>query len=349
MDTYWFGGYSSRHGNVFNQVSGNTYSGDSGMAYSWKDKILEPGQTRNFSVLIGIGDAMSGDNVPIGVNFDSQGGSEVDTVIVGMAGDTISAPTPPTRCGYTFGDWYTEPECTNQFDYSAPITATITLYAKWTQNTTPPSSSSTPPTYPVNDANQSTQGSTQGTQDGGQIKFNKTRARAGDTVTITVTPGKGYEKAKPNVLDKDGKPVEITDNGDGTFSFKMPVGGVTVDTEFTRIDYFDDVNERDWFNEASWYCAAHGLMQGTGNRQFDGHMDTNRAMLVTVLYRLANSTDSLDSIFTDVKSGKWYSDAISWAANNGIVEGTGNDIISPKAGATRAQFAAMMQRYMTTL
>ncbi len=338
VDTYWFGYWSSRRGNVFNQVETDSFSGDSGMAYSWKDKTLAPGQTRTFSVLIGIGDAESGDNVPIGVNFDSQGGSEVATIIIDMAGDTISAPIPPTRNGYTFGGWYTEPECTNQFNFAAPITATITLYAQWTQNAPPSGDSYPPPQYPVTDMNQ-------GTQVGGQTRFSKKNAETGDTVIITVTPDKGYETGAPAVLDKGGNPVAVTDNGDGTFSFKMPSGGVTVNTKFSKIDYFDDVNEDDWFDEASWFCAAHGLMQGTGYRQFDGHMGTNRAMLVTVLYRLANSTDSLENIFSDVEEGKWYSEAVAWAAHNGIVQGYGNGRFGPDDALTREQLVAILYRY----
>jgi len=196
----------------------------------------------------------------------------------------------------------------------------------------------TPPKYPVTDTNQ-------GTQAGGQTIFSKEHAEAGDTVIITVTPDKGYESGNPVVLDSNKNPLAVTDNGDGTFSFKMPAGGVTVETEFTKIDYFDDVNEDDWFDEASWFCAAHGLMQGTGNRQFAGHMGTNRAMLVTVLYRLANSTDSLDSIFDDVESGKWYSDAIGWAAHNKIVEGYGNGKFGPDDALTREQMASVLYRY----
>lgn len=199
-------------------------------------------------------------------------------------------------------------------------------------------SSYTPPKYPVTDSNQ-------GTQVGGQIKFSKERTEAGDTVIITVTPDKGYEISKPVVLDSNKDKLAVTDNGDGTFSFKMPSGGVTVKTEFTKIDYFDDVNEDDWFDEASWYCAAHGLMQGTGNRQFNGHMGTNRAMLVTVLYRLANSTDSLNSIFDDVESGKWYSDAIGWAARNKVVEGYGNGKFGPDDDLTREQMVSVLYRY----
>ena len=198
--------------------------------------------------------------------------------------------------------------------------------------------SSASPKYPVTDANKDTQA-------GGQTKLSKERAEAGDTVIITITPDKGYENSKPVVLDNNKKSLAITDNGDGTFSFKMPAGRVSVETKFTKIDYFDDVNEDDWFDEASWYCAAHGLMQGTGNRQFDGHMGTNRAMLVTVLYRLANSTDDLESIFDDVESGKWYSDAIGWAAHNKIVEGYGNGMFGPDDDLTREQMVSVLYRY----
>lgn len=220
----------------------------------------------------------------------------------------------------------------------ATTTKTYTININRATSSTSGGSSYTPPKYPVTDSNQ-------GTQAGGQTILSKEHAEAGDTVIITVTPDKGYESGNPVVLDSNKNPLAVTDNGDGTFSFKMPAGGVTVETDFTRIDYFDDVNEDDWFDEASWFCAAHGLMQGTGNRQFDGHMGTNRAMLVTVLYRLANSTDSLDSIFDDVESGKWYSDAIGWAARNKIVEGYGNGKFGPNDALTREQMVSVLYRY----
>jgi len=122
-------------------------------------------------------------------------------------------------------------------------------------------------------------------------------------------------------------------------------GGVTVDTEFTKIDYFDDVNEEDWFDEASWYCAANGLMQGTENRQFDGNLETNRAMLVTALYRLANCPDSTEFIFTDVDDDNWYSEAIAWAAHNGLVEGYGNGLFGPHDPLTREQMVLILYRF----
>ena len=340
VDTFWFGSLSDLNNNYFTQQTVSSVSGvDSAMSYSWNNKTIISGQTRNFSVLIGIGGAGSENPTELGVMFDSRGGSDVSPVTGLTSGDTIPAPTPPTRGGYTFGGWYTEPECTNQFNFATPITATITLYAKWTQNAPPSGGGSyTPPQYPVTDTNQ-------GTQAGGQVKFSSGRAMAGDTVTITVIPGKGYENDAPTILDENGNPVAVMDHGDGTFRFKMPAGGVSVDTKFTKIDYFDDVNEDDWFDEASWFCAAHGLMQGTGHRQFDGNIGTNRAMLVTVLYRLGNSSDSLENIFSDVEEGKWYSEAIAWAAHNKIVEGYGNGNFGPNDTLTREQMVAVLYRY----
>lgn len=340
VDAFWFGGLGDLYYNNFSQQTALSISDvDSGMSYSWHNKTIAPGQTRTFSVLIGIGGAGSEIPTELGVLFDSLGGSEVAPVAGLSSGDTISPPTPPTRSGYTFGGWYTDAECTNPFNFTTQITATITLYAKWIEKTAPSGGGSyTSPKYPVTDANQ-------GIGDGGKTTISQERAGAGDTVIITVAPDKGYESEKPVVLDSDKKPVDVRDNGDGTFSFNMPAGEVSIDVDFSRIDYFDDVDKNDWFDEASWYCAAHGLMQGTDYRQFDGHTDTNRAMLVTVLYRLANSTDNLESIFDDVESGEWYSDAIGWAAHNNIVEGYGNGLFGPNDALTREQMVSVLYRY----
>lgn len=340
VDTFWFGTLGELYFNFFNQQTTGTISGvDSAMAYSWKNKVIAPGQTRNFSVLIGIGGAGSEVPVELGILFDSQGGSEV-TPIEGLAsGDTAVAPTPPVRSGYSFSGWYTEPECTNLFSFATPITATITLYAKWTENAPVSSGSSAPPKYSVktNDSQAET---------GGALNFSSMNEKAGSVIKITGKPDAGFESGVPTVLDKDGKPVELIENGDGTFSFKMPQGGVTVSAEFKKIDYFDDVNEKDWFDEASWYCAANGLMEGTGERKFDADKGTNRAMLVMVLYRLSKSDNKFDIPFADVDKTKWYSDAIAWAAHNKIVEGYGNDKFGPNDMLTREQIVSILYRYL---
>ncbi len=179
----------------------------------------------------------------------------------------------------------------------------------------------------------------------GKIKFSSQQAKAGDTVFITIEPDPGYENNIPTVLDQNGNPLEVTKNSDGTYSFQMPAGGVSIDTEYTKIDYFDDVDQNDWYDEAAWFCAAHGLMEGTGERRFDGDVGTTRAMLVTVLYRLSQSDDVPENIFADVEDGKWYTEAITWAAKNNIVSGYGNGNFGPEDVLTREQMIVILYKY----
>lgn len=195
-----------------------------------------------------------------------------------------------------------------------------------------------PPVYSVTNKNEST-------LIGGKISFSSERAKANDTVTITVTPDKGYENNTPVILDKNGNPVRIIDNNDGTFSFKMPDGEVNVDTRFSKIDYYDDVDEDDWYDEAAWFCTAYGLMEGVGYRRFEGNPETSRAMLVTVLYRLSESDNTSEDIFIDIESEKWYTNAIAWAAKNSIVEGYGNGEFGPDDMLTREQMVTILCRY----
>jgi uncharacterized repeat protein (TIGR02543 family) len=182
-------------------------------------------------------------------------------------------------------------------------------------------------------------------QGNGQITLSSQQAKAGETVYITIEPDPGYENHVPTVLDQNGNPLTVTQNSDGTYSFQMPAGGVNIDTEYTKIDYFDDVDENAWYDEAAWFCAAHGLMAGTGERRFDGNLDTTRAMLVAVLYRLSQSEETAENIFPDVEEDKWYTEAITWAAKNNIVSGYGNGNFGPEDILTREQMIAILHQY----
>ncbi|NLL18759.1 MAG: leucine-rich repeat protein, partial [Clostridia bacterium] len=179
----------------------------------------------------------------------------------------------------------------------------------------------------------------------GKIKINTQQAKAGETVYITIEPEPGYENRIPTVLDQNGNPLTVIQNSDGTYSFQMPAGGVSIDTEYTKIDYFDDVDENAWYDEAAWFCAAHGLMEGTGERQFDGDLDTTRAMLVAVLYRLSQSDETAENIFADVEEDKWYTAAITWAVKNNIVSGYGDGKFGPEDIMTREQMVAILYQY----
>ncbi|MGI6028807.1 MAG: S-layer homology domain-containing protein [Candidatus Heteroscillospira sp.] len=118
--------------------------------------------------------------------------------------------------------------------------------------------------------------------------------------------------------------------------------------EFARLTGslpFDDVEEY-WALEAIRYAYINDLMNGTGADEFSPDATLNRAMLATILYRLEGEPEvKAKNIYTDVASGTWYTDAVIWASENGIVDGYGNGKFGPTDNITREQMAAMLYRY----
>ena len=107
-----------------------------------------------------------------------------------------------------------------------------------------------------------------------------------------------------------------------------------------------DVPETAWYHDAVDYMMAKGLMGGVSATTFDPEGTLTRAQLVTVLYRIEGELE-VDGKhqFKDVPSGKWYSDAICWAAQNGIVNGVSETEFAPEEPVTREQIAAILYRY----
>lgn len=109
---------------------------------------------------------------------------------------------------------------------------------------------------------------------------------------------------------------------------------------------FDDVDSGAWYFDSVMYVVEKGLFKGTEGNNFSPTMNMNRAMLVTVLYRLAGQPAvSGGAAFNDVSSSAWYSDAVTWAAQTGIVTGTGGNQFSPDLPVSREQIAVMLRRY----
>ena len=109
---------------------------------------------------------------------------------------------------------------------------------------------------------------------------------------------------------------------------------------------FTDVVTGAWYYDSVMYVVEHKLFTGTGANTFSPTANMNRAMLVTVLYRLAGSPAVSGSMpFTDAAEGQWYSNAVIWASQTGIVTGTGADTFSPDQSVTREQIAVMLRRY----
>ena len=116
--------------------------------------------------------------------------------------------------------------------------------------------------------------------------------------------------------------------------------------EVEKGDIFRDVKQGAWYCEAVTYVAEHGLMAGAGGGMFEPNTPLSRAMIVQILYNLEGKPAvTSKNAFTDVKAGKWYTDAVLWAAEQKIVSGYGNGKFGPNDSVTRQQVVTILHRY----
>lgn len=183
--------------------------------------------------------------------------------------------------------------------------------------------------------------------DNGSVSVWPGTAAAGTVVTVNVKPDEGYVLDELVVTDSIGRELDVQYKGSGKYTFKMPASWVKIEASFrTRRMPFADVAENAWYTEAIRYVYEHDLMDGIGSTTFAPDATTSRAMIATILWRMAGSPAVNGSIgFSDVADGQWYSEAIRWAASEGIVDGYGNGSFGPNDPITREQFAAMLWRY----
>ena len=183
--------------------------------------------------------------------------------------------------------------------------------------------------------------------EGGSISpSGKTSVDKGDDLTFAITPDEGY------VVDDvlvDGVSVgsvtsytlrDVAKSHTISASF-VPDGG-----ESAWENPFDDVDEAAWYFDAVRYVFENGLLQGTSDTLFSPDLTTTRAMIVTVLWRMAEEpVINYAMTFDDVPEGLWYSEAVRWAAGEGIVTGYDDTRFGPNDAVTREQLAAMLYRY----
>ncbi len=192
--------------------------------------------------------------------------------------------------------------------------------------------------------------------DNGEVTFDKTRSTAGSRVTITVTPDEGYQIDRLLILDKDGREVTYTNNGNGTYSFTMPSGDITVKAQFIEIPTvlpenppafpFIDVGENDWHYQAVDYVYRNQLFAGTSEEHFEPKTPMSRAMLVTVLWRLEGQANiDINQVFSDVPAGEYYARAVDWANRQEIVKGYGDSRFGPLDNITREQMAVILYKF----
>ena len=185
----------------------------------------------------------------------------------------------------------------------------------------------------------------------GGVNASPSNAEKGATITLTLSPDKGYKLDKLTVTDGSGKTVSTVKKSDTVYTFTMPASAVTVGVSYVKATEtpsetkFNDVSANDWFASAVDYVTGKGMMNGTADNTFSPKANTTRGMVVTVLYRLENQPSTSAASFTDVASGAYYANAVAWANANGIVSGYGSGKFGPNDKVTREQLAAILYRY----
>ena len=257
-----------------------------------------------------------------------------DVYAMQVVNGKASAPDTPVKSGYRFVGWYNG---NAKWDFDTPVTENLTLTAKWEKiHTSAPSA----PRYDV------------AVSDGahGSVTVSPKSASKGSTVTVTVTPDKGYALETLTVTDKNSSALDLTDRGNGKYTFTMPSSPVTVAATFmddnTMLNFFVDVPAGAYYYDAVLWAAEGGIVTGTDAVHFSPDASCTRAQLVAFLWRASGSpVVNYAMNFNDVDGGAYYAEAVRWAASEKIVEGTTAETFAPDAAVTRAQMVTMLYRF----
>ena len=253
------------------------------------------------------------------ITFDTDGGSAVAPITQDY-GTAITAPADPTKSGYTFAGWTPEIPATMPAE-------NLTVTAHWRYNGGGGSSYSY---YTIK--------ATAGT--GGSISpSGNVSVREGRDQTFTITPDKGYAVANVKI---DGRSIGAVKS----YTFENVKRAHTIEVSFTRANEFIDVPADSYYYDAVLWAVENGITTGASASRFDPNGICTRAQAVTFLWRIAGSpAPRLRTMpFTDVPAGSYYYDAVLWAVENGITEGTSDTTFSPNMTCTRAQIVAFLWR-----
>ena len=183
----------------------------------------------------------------------------------------------------------------------------------------------------------------------GSVTVSPKNASKGSTVTITVKPDSGYTLETLTAIDSKGKEIQLTDKGEGKYTFTMPAGKVEVKATFmednSMLNFFYDVPNGAYFYEAVKWAVKNGITTGVGNDLFAPEQPCTRAQIVTFLWRAAGSPEpKTASSFTDVSASAYYAKAVAWAVENGITNGMTETTFAPDATCTRGQSVTFLYR-----
>lgn len=222
-------------------------------------------------------------------------------------------------------------------NYSGEKTGTITVTAQER-----PASSVTP-------VSSSYHVSTPDSAENGSVSASRKNASKGTVVTVTVQPEAGYVLETLTVTDKNGNVLELTDKGNGQFTFIMPGSKVEIAATFMEdnsvLNFFYDVPNEAYYFEAVKWAVTQEITDGVGGNLFAPDQPCTRAQIVTFLWRAAGCPEpKRTGSFADVPAGAFYAKAVAWAVDAGITTGTGEGGFSPDEPCTRAQAVTFLCR-----
>lgn len=295
------------------------------------------------------------DEAQYAITLKYNDGTTPDSVYTVSENTAITLPTP-SRSHYSFEGWY---DGNNLVESPYTVTESVELTAKWHRTSSGGGSSHRYDGYiTVIDSKN------------GDVSVSDTWADEDDKITLTITPDKGYEVDKIEIVDDEGDKIDAkkVEDKDNKYTFRMANCDVTVTvtfkeegkttedtdkeedkddetTENTDLN-FTDVSSSDWFFKGVEYVVDKGIMSGVSENQFDPSGKLTRAMLVQMLYNMeSRPACDAENAFIDVPVGQWYTDAVIWANDAKIVSGMGEGLFAPNMEITREQMVAMLYNY----
>ena len=258
-----------------------------------------------------------------------------------VAGTEITLTATPNR-GYHFKEWQViSGDVTITNDKFLMPNGDVEIKAIFEKNTSTGGGTGTGATaYPI----------TVKSAKNGDVTASHRSAAKGVTVTLTVDPDKSYVLDSLTVLDVKDKEIKLTEKN-GKYTFTMPDSKVTVAASFKEEfpdlpNPFSDLAPSDFCYDAVMWAVGRDITGGIGNYTFGPNLPCTRAQAVTFLWRAAGSPEPETRVmpFTDVPMGSYYYNAVLWAIENGITEGTSDTTFSPDATCSRAQIVTFLWR-----
>ena len=279
------------------------------------------------------------EHVEYTISFDVNGGTGSVAAQVTVGGKLATLPEASRSGSYSFKGWYTQASGGEKITPETVFTAETTVYAQWTYTGTSSGGGISVSSYSiiVEDAKN------------GDVTANRSTAAKNATVTLTVTPDKGYTLKSISVVDKNGAEVKLADK-DGKYTFTMPASKVTVKATFKRDSsapyFFVDVPADAYYYDAVVWAFEEDITCGTTDTTFSPDLTCTRAQAITFLWRIAGSPTPKSStmVFKDVAADAYYYNAVLWGVENGLIKGTDATTFSPDAICSRAQFVTLLWR-----